>query len=82
MNTPADKSKAPPEKPGRKHWLYRSENLPWLWVIQIVILILAGIPAALYVVHVHYLPLDLLAGQALDSLGLGGLAARFGLGNG
>ncbi len=53
-----------------------------LLIWGIVILILAGIPAALYVVHVHYLPLDLLAGQALDSLGLGGLAARFGLGNG
>ena len=48
----------------------------------LLLAIFAGIPAALYAVHVHYLPLDLLAGQALERLGLGGLAAQLGLGNG
>lgn len=35
----------------RKHWLYRKENLPKLWVIQIVILMLALLPE--FFIHHH-----------------------------
>jgi len=36
----------------RKHWLYRKENLPKLWVIQIVILMLALLPE--FFIHRHH----------------------------
>lgn len=51
-----------------------------LLIWGLVLLVLVGIPAALYAVHVYYLPIDLLAGQALGRLGLDGVAERFGLG--
>ena len=35
----------------RKHWLYRKENLPKLWLIQIVILLLALLPE--FFIHRH-----------------------------
>ena len=34
-----------------KHWLYRQQNLPKLWVIQIVILVLALLPE--FFIHHH-----------------------------
>lgn len=36
------------------HWLYRSENLPALWVIQVVILLLALIPEFFVHHHPHF----------------------------
>ncbi len=38
----------------RKHWLYRSENLPKLWIIQIVILLLAVLPEFFLHHHAHF----------------------------
>ncbi len=56
------------EKPdqGRRHWLYRTENLPKLWVIQILVLLLALLPEAFVHHHPHFLD----QGFALDA-GLG-----------
>jgi hypothetical protein len=54
MNTPADKSNHSPDKNAGKHWLYRSENLPKLWVIQIVILVLAVLPDFFLHHHPHF----------------------------
>lgn len=54
MNTPADKSNHSPDKNAGKHWLYRSENLPRLWVIQIVILVLAVLPEFFLHHHPHF----------------------------
>lgn len=54
MNTPADKSNHSPDKNAGKHWLYRSENLPKLWVIQIVILVLAVLPEFFLHHHPHF----------------------------
>ncbi len=34
-----------------KHWLYRKENLPKLWIILIIILILTLIPE--FIIHHH-----------------------------
>ena len=41
-----------PEQP--KHWLYRSENLPKLWAIQIAVLVLALIPEFFIHHHPHF----------------------------
>lgn len=38
----------------KKHWLYRKENLPKLWVIQIVILVLAVLPELFVHRHAHF----------------------------
>lgn len=37
--------------------------------LLIILVILIGIPAAVYLVHVYYLPLDLLADKVMDKLG-------------
>lgn len=39
----------------QKHWLYRKENLPKLWMIQIGILILAVLPE-FFIKHEEHLP--------------------------
>ena len=39
----------------QKHWLYRKENLPKLWIIQIVILVLAVLPE-FFIKHKEHLP--------------------------
>ena len=39
----------------QKHWLYRKENRPKLWMIQIGILILAVIPE-FFIEHKEHLP--------------------------
>ena len=39
----------------KKHWLYRKENLPKLWMIQIGILVLAVIPE-FFIKHKAHLP--------------------------
>jgi fumarate reductase subunit D len=36
------------------HWLYRTENLPKLWVVQIVILLLALLPEFFVHHHPHF----------------------------
>jgi hypothetical protein len=38
------------------HWLYRDENRPKLWAIQILILVLTVIPAFFVPVHHHFTP--------------------------
>ncbi len=45
-STPENNAAEPP-----RHWLYRDENLPKLWIAQIVILVLALIPE--FFVHHH-----------------------------
>lgn len=42
-----DRSKA-------KHWLYRPENLPKLWAVQVAILVLALIPEFFVHHHAHF----------------------------
>ena len=51
MNTPPKDPNTQTGQDERKHWLYRSENLPKLWLIQIVILVLALLPE--FFVHHH-----------------------------
>jgi hypothetical protein len=53
MNTSSKDSSAQNNQIERKHWLYRKENLPRLWIIQIVILVLAVLPE-FFVHHHHY----------------------------
>jgi hypothetical protein len=38
----------------RKHWLYRSENLPKLWAIQILLIVLAVLPEFFLHHHPHF----------------------------
>lgn len=38
--------------------------------ILVLLLILGGIPAALYAIHIYYLPLDLIAEKVMDKLGI------------
>ena len=38
--------------------------------LLLILAILTGIPAAIYVVHIHYLPLDLLADQLMNKFGV------------
>ena len=42
------------EQAEKKHWLYRSENLPRLWTIQIAILLLALLPELFVHHHPHF----------------------------
>ena len=51
MNTPPKDPKAEMGQGEHKHWLYRSENLPKLWFIQILILVLALLPE--FFIHHH-----------------------------
>ena len=39
---------------GRQHWLYRAENLPKLWSLQVVILLLAVLPDFFMHRHAHF----------------------------
>ena len=39
----------------QKHWLYRKENLPKLWMIQVGILVLAVLPE-FFIKHEEHLP--------------------------
>lgn len=39
---------------GRRHWLYRGENLPKLWLILIAILLLALLPEFFIHHHPHF----------------------------
>lgn len=49
-----NKSKSPASpSTGRVHWLYRSENRPKLWLIQIAILLLALLPEFFTDHHAH-----------------------------
>ena len=38
--------------------------------LLVLLLIVGGIPAALYAIHIYYLPLDLLAEKVMDKLGI------------
>jgi len=51
MNTPPKDPKTQMGQDEHKHWLYRSENLPKLWFIQILILVLALLPE--FFIHHH-----------------------------
>ena len=53
MNMPPDDPYVEKRQDERKHWLYRSENLPKLWLIQIVILVLALLPEFFIHHHAH-----------------------------
>ena len=54
MNTSTDRSKGTQHSDGRKHWLYRGENLPKLWIIQILVLVLAVLPEFFLHHHPHF----------------------------
>ena len=54
MNTPPENPNTETGQVERKHWLYRSENLPKLWLIQIVILVLALLPEFFVHHHPHF----------------------------
>jgi hypothetical protein len=54
MNTPAKDPNTQTGQDERRHWLYRSENLPKLWLIQIVILLLALLPEFFVHHHPHF----------------------------
>jgi fumarate reductase subunit D len=54
MNTPPKDTNTQTGQDERKHWLYRSENLPKLWLIQIVILLLALLPEFFVHHHPHF----------------------------
>ena len=51
MNTSSEDTRTQADPAERKHWLYRSENLPKLWIIQIGILLLAVVPE--FFIHHH-----------------------------
>jgi hypothetical protein len=51
MTTPSEKPRQPDQQ---KHWLYRAENLPKLWAVQIVILVLALLPELFIHHHPHF----------------------------
>ena len=53
MNTSKTDHETTPAKGGKTHWLYRPENLPKLWVIQIGILVLALLPEFFIEHHPH-----------------------------
>ena len=54
METPPDNTQSTAPNEHSKHWLYRSENLPKLWIIQIVILLLALLPEFFIHHHPHF----------------------------
>ena len=54
MNNPTDQTKENNTSEQSKHWLYRSENLPKLWAIQIAVLVLALIPEFFIHHHPHF----------------------------
>ncbi len=54
MNNPTDQTKENNTSEKSKHWLYRSENLPKLWAIQIAVLVLALIPEFFIHHHPHF----------------------------
>ena len=58
MDTSPDNNAPQPEQvpphETQKHWLYRSENLPKLWIAQIVILVLAVVPEFFIHHHPHF----------------------------
>jgi len=54
MNTLPRDPKTRAGQDERRHWLYRSENLPKLWLIQIVILVLALLPEFFVHHHPHF----------------------------
>ena len=54
MSELPEETQAVSQPEGRKHWLYRSENLPKLWLIQILILVLALLPEFFLHHHPHF----------------------------
>jgi len=54
MKASSQESRAASQPETRKHWLYRSENLPKLWVIQILLLVLAVLPEFFLHHHPHF----------------------------
>lgn len=54
MSELPEETQAVSQPKGRKHWLYRSENLPKLWLIQILILVLALLPEFFLHHHPHF----------------------------
>ncbi|NNJ92238.1 MAG: hypothetical protein HKP55_11225 [Gammaproteobacteria bacterium] len=51
MKTSTEDTQDHSDQSERKHWLYRKENLPKLWIIQIVILLLVLLPE--FFIHHH-----------------------------
>jgi len=52
--SPTDKAEADKTEPGKRHWLYRAENLPKLWAIQILVLLLVLVPEFFIHHHPHF----------------------------
>jgi hypothetical protein len=63
MNVSSRESRAKSQPESRKHWLYRSENVPRLWIIMIVILLLSLLPEFFLHHHPHFAE----SGFTLDS---------------
>ena len=54
MKTSSEESRTRAQPEARKHWLYRSENLPRLWGIMIAILLLSLLPEFFLHHHPHF----------------------------
>ncbi|MEJ2309273.1 MAG: hypothetical protein P8Z78_08135 [Gammaproteobacteria bacterium] len=54
MSKPANQSKDSAQPGAGKHWLYRRESLPKLWLIQLLILVLAVLPEFFLHHHPHF----------------------------
>ena len=54
METPHKPNRADEPGSGQKHWLYRAENLPKLWMLQILVLVLVLIPEFFVHHHPHF----------------------------
>jgi hypothetical protein len=54
MKTSSEESRTGSQPEARKHWLYRSENLPRLWGIMFAILLLSLLPEFFLHHHPHF----------------------------
>ncbi|MGD8266108.1 MAG: hypothetical protein PVF23_10405 [Chromatiales bacterium] len=54
MKASSKESRTASQPEARKHWLYRSENLPRLWGIMILILVLSLLPEFFLHHHPHF----------------------------
>jgi hypothetical protein len=63
METPNKQTQSDDADQRSRHWLYRAENLPKLWMAQILVLMLALVPEF----FVHHHPHFEAAGFTLDA---------------
>ena len=48
----------------------RERHRRWALKLLMILVIILGIPAAVYAVHIHYMPLDLLADKVMNKIGV------------